>query len=276
MSHYRTGFTLIEVLVTVTIMIILVGVVTRVAINASVTGRDADRQADLRALQAAVEAYRRDHGRYPPGCNAAGTWSGEAGTEWACPASHNNQYITGLVPGYINRLPNDPNLSGCIDTTAPRQCGYAYMTNTEGSVYKIIAMNTVEGPNVTPDHPLASCDITAASANDIRRSLGGDGWCGARFDGSTIQQTESLSAPAPDNWFHCNITSDRFRNSFAVWGGFAEPIIPACDSAGRCIIPPPSPDIDLLDSFADPTYSSAVKNSLPPRVVANTTNIICR
>lgn len=74
------GFTLIEILVVVSIISIMSGTVVFFASQGSATGRDADRQADLRELQAAVEAYKRDNGVYPEGCRGANNWSGELGT----------------------------------------------------------------------------------------------------------------------------------------------------------------------------------------------------
>jgi len=282
MRCFPRGFTLIEVLVTITIISILAGVVTMVAITASVTGRDADRQTDLRALQAAVEAYYRDNGRYPEGCRGAGNWSGEAGTAFACPSSMvpPNQYIVGLAPQYISRLPSDPNRSGCVDTSPSPECGYAYVTNAEGSVYKIIAMNTVEGPDVTLDHPFKSCDVKALGQNDIREA----GWCGVRPTGGVIDNSFPCFSGMPSILPH-----QQFRNSFAVWGGFArlktfdfDPGIGCAGSPSVCVNPYPPPGVDMFDSFLNTSGvtvtppSPAVANRARVSSVRGTTEVICR
>ncbi len=275
------GFTLIEILVVVTIISIMAGTVTFFALQGSQTGRDADRQSDLRALQAAVEAYKRDNGQYPAGCNADGSWSGEQGTAFAC-AGGSHEYIIGLAPQYIRTLPRDPNLNACSDEMSnppTNECGYAYVVNATREVYKIIAMNTVEGLVVTPEHPMASCDISAVSSADIRRSAGGDGWCGAYFTG-TLQQTESQtmsSDGAPSHpMYRCNINSPRFQNSFAVWGGFIPITTAVCDSAGRCLDPATNPAVDPLENFRLTSYTEGVKRSLRVMAVGNTAAIICQ
>lgn len=137
-------------------------------------------------------------------------------------------------------------------------------------------MNTVEGPAVTPDHPLASCDIAAVSSADIRRGQGGDGWCGSIVTGATVSQTENT----PNH--QCNINSSRFQNSFAVWGGITALSVPVCDGAGRCLVATSTPTVDPLESFGSNVYALApstfnnVTRSLRPRAIANTTAIICR
>lgn len=259
------GFTLVEIMVVVAIIGILAATVSVYALRGSATSRDAKRQADLKLLQAAVEAYKVDNGRYPPGCNAAGSWSGEVGTSFECSGT-DKRFIVGLAPKYIRSLPRDPNRGNCKDTTSPFDCGYAYVTNAEGSVYKIIAMNTVESEVVTPAHQLASCDVTGVGATDIRRDQNGDGWCGALLE-PTLIQTENTTG------HRCNVGSDRFRSSYAVWAGFAAPVR-YCDSGGRCIKPATDPTVDPLEDF-EGTYTDAQKRNLRPGLIANTTAIIC-
>ena len=269
-SSFERGFTLIEILVVVTIISIMAGTVAFFSSRSSAIGRDADRQADLRALQAAVEAYRRDNGVYPEGCRGAGNWSGEQGTAFACTSGDPNRYIRDIAPQYIRTLPRDPNRNACVDTTAPLDCGYAYITNTSRDVYKIIAMNTVESMDVTPEHPLASCDIANISSADIRRDAGGDGWCGSIVSGVTVTQTENTAG------HQCNISSTRFLRSFAVWGGIVPITASVCDGAGRCLDPAPNPTVDPLENFRLNTYTDGVKRNLRAMAITGTVAIICQ
>jgi prepilin-type N-terminal cleavage/methylation domain-containing protein len=273
----RRAFTLVEIIVVVSIIAMLSGVVYFFASQSSAISRNADRQADLRRLQAAVEEFKRVNGRYPAGgCPAANGWSGESGVTFSGTAGCAN-YIAGLVPNFIDRLPADPRRGGC--TT---DCGYAYITNTARDVYKIIVMNTVEGDAlVTYSHPLKSCDLTGSTDNNIAisglcRFVCADQSCGTgRIDALTnnthpCNYSDPVTDPGSDT---------RFERSYAVWGGFAALSATVqnslqCDS-GVCV--------DESDPFTE-TKFIPYPNSLPAgsiarlrmRAVYNTTQIICR
>lgn len=133
-------------------------------------GRDAERQTDLRNLQVAIENYKRQQGRYPEAANSG----------WSTQSSHGTGFIEDLFPEYVSVMPQDP-LPRSFD-------GYAYRTNSDGTVYKLMAKETVESITVTADHALAPCS---------------DNLCG------------------------CVETSTEYQTSFAVWGGFANAADPA-------------------------------------------------
>jgi prepilin-type N-terminal cleavage/methylation domain-containing protein len=267
MRRTRFGFTLIEIMVVITIITIFAGTVYFVANQGSAAGRDADRQNDLTRLKDAVERFKQQNGHYPAGCNGPGRWSGEPGTSMACGSG--GQYITGLTPDFIRTLPRDPNIQPCLDrvdsggAALPDDCGFAYVTNADGSVYKIMVMNTVEGEVVTASHPLKSCDHTGASNPDIRI----DGWCGALWTGgSSPQQTESTPSHP------CNVTNRRFQSSYGTWGGFSPPVQFCLGS--RCINPTTDPTISPLENFSG-SPNAGVQRSLRPGLIQNTTAIIC-
>lgn len=170
---------------------VLASIVTISSLEAGKQSRDEKRQADIRSLQGAVELYKNKYGRYPVGCNGADNWSGQVGTDFACGGS-DGQYIVGLAPEFISVLPLDPK-------PGSGEYGYAYVTNSNGSVYKIISMNSVESGPVTDAHKFASCDIHNENigTGDIEQA----GWC---FEEGVCQDSNS-----------------RFQTSYAVWGGFA-------------------------------------------------------
>jgi|GEM_PF-1206436 len=192
MKRFSLGFTLVEILVVVSIIGILSSVLYANFRESSAYTRDIERQANLRAVQAALELYKLDHGRYPAGCNSltdprrndlAGGWSGQYNSWFHCsdtnygevfsPALddtknfiYDNDYIPGLVPKYIKSLPVDPKLNldyagvGASKENISRGSGYVYRTNDEGTVYKFMAFLAVETETVFPDHEFKGCDTS--------------------------------------------------------------------------------------------------------------------
>jgi len=279
MKQLRLGFTLVEVLVVCGIVAALASVVFFVAQQSAERTRDNKRQADLQLLQAAVEAYRADKGRYPAGCNGSDQWSGELGGDYECEGGTQSHYIVALAPQYIPVLPRDPRrLTGA---------GYAYLTNAEGTVYKIVARGTVESEPVTTAHPMRSCDISArdqgsGGAVDITEA----GWCASFCDDADCIDlvTPSLEPhpcnPDPGSDEGGNgATANTFATSFAVWGRFA-PLRATERNPTLCL-----PGNKCVDEFADdplqaftgsPSPSDPEKHTLRMRAVSDTTNVICR
>lgn len=204
------GFTLVEILVVVSIIAILAGVLLMNFSTSSASGRDAKRQADLRMLQNAIELYKNKHGWYPAGCasDTGGGWSGQLGTDFECD-DDTGQYIVGLAPEFIRVLPVDPrSVSG--------QQGYVYTTNSDGSVYKIMAMNVVESEVVRPDHKFARCKVGVNSdgiiPGNVDARLMTGGWCG-------IEGTTNFVIAV------CDPDSIGFQSTYALWGGFTQETI---------------------------------------------------
>jgi prepilin-type N-terminal cleavage/methylation domain-containing protein len=143
------GFSLNELMVVIAIIAILASTIYVSFVGASASGRDAKRQADLRNLQVAVEQYKNKYGRYPAaGCGVAeGAWAQESTT---C-----TDYISGITPEFMARLPRD--------SRASAGTGFAYRTNAAagtveaGAVYKIVVDGTIESETVTIGHPFYSC-----------------------------------------------------------------------------------------------------------------------
>lgn len=209
------GFTLIEVTVTVAIIAILSAGILFGITEAGQKSRDSKRVADLRTLQSAIELYKLKHGRYPAGCNGPDTWSGQLGTIYVC---NNNtgiyaarvgtgQYIIGhaaglqFTPEFIPTLPRDPKLNGT-------DSGYVYVTNSAGTVYKLMALNTVESETLTPQSLFSRCGNTDDGSTECSMVPG------SVSDGLDSQYNQTGSTP--------NQCFSGISNDYSVIGGFAD------------------------------------------------------
>lgn len=86
-KKYFSGFTLIELMIAVSIIAILVLLVINTFISQIAKGNDAKRKADLERIKVAVEEYEKDHNCYP--------------ATVVCPTD------VGLSP-YLKNIPCDP------------------------------------------------------------------------------------------------------------------------------------------------------------------------
>lgn len=66
----RSGFTLTEMLVAITVLAILAGLLTPVVMNSLGTARDAAIIVEMKQMELAIEAFKNDHGFYPPTIDA--------------------------------------------------------------------------------------------------------------------------------------------------------------------------------------------------------------
>ncbi len=121
MTTQKKGFTLIELLVVIAIIGIL-SAIGLVSLNgAREKARDAKRKSDLTQIQTALALYYDDQtpATYPTQAAAAEAVSGSA-------------LATGLVPNYINALPQTPSGGGSTNS-------YWYISNsasfTDGKTY---------------------------------------------------------------------------------------------------------------------------------------------
>lgn len=119
------GFTIVELLVTISIVAILSTVGMVMYSNVQKSARTAKRIGDLQAVKNALETYKTATGSYP----IAGTWTSENGCQGYAQGT-----IPGLVPNYMQAIPTDPakDNSSC----------YLYYSN--GIDYKFLAHNIAD------------------------------------------------------------------------------------------------------------------------------------
>jgi prepilin-type N-terminal cleavage/methylation domain-containing protein len=229
MKH-QSGFTLVEVMVAIGVVAILAAILIPSMNAGSAQSRDAERKADLRTLQGALELYKKEYGRYPEGCNVLASdanqnaaWiggndyiSGQVGTDYECPGGSaeyirndlsSTPEVENFAPQFIPVLPTDPRLNGS-------DSGYVYITNPDGTVYKLMALNTVETEVMTSvadtiDNPFSRCGNLQFT--EVAICLGVPP--GSSLSGSWPYNTGDTAAS-------CQNVSD-YADDFAVWGGLA-------------------------------------------------------
>ena len=128
------GFTLIELIVSVTIISVLVAAGAVSYTSVTRRSRDAKRQSDVEQLRSALEMFRADFGYYPP--TGSGSWT----------AASN---LSGdLVTTYMPAIPTDPKTT----------YSYRYQaTNLTGGNYFGYCLTTYletgdEADSCTPDN----------------------------------------------------------------------------------------------------------------------------
>jgi prepilin-type N-terminal cleavage/methylation domain-containing protein len=150
------GFTLIEVLVTISIIGILSSIVYASFSDARESSRNKAMTVELKEVQLALETYRAQNDTFPLPASApcGGTdGSDRVATDSSCPG----EYIDGLVPVFTAALPMS-------DDSGNTLCDIEYRTDAIGSWYKLTAINCLAGVDATtgvgPEKPLARCAIS--------------------------------------------------------------------------------------------------------------------
>lgn len=127
------GFTVVELMVVVSIIGILSAVTFSAFSSAQKKSRITKRVSDLKQVQVALEYYYAVNKSYP---NTGSAWKSQC-NGWNSGIAISNDVILGLTPNYIPNIPSDPRM----DITTPHSC-YIYMSN--GTDYFLKAWNMTE------------------------------------------------------------------------------------------------------------------------------------
>lgn len=130
-SFHERGFTLVELLVVITIITILATIGLTIYSKAQKQARVAKRVEDLRAIRTALEIYYARNGVYP---STNGNLSSECANGGSLAP---DQVIPNLVPTYMAAFPSDPSMN----KTASTSC---YIYRSDGKDYKLWDMNISE------------------------------------------------------------------------------------------------------------------------------------
>ena len=119
MKHTKLkGFTLLELIVVITVIVVLISLTLPAINNARMKARDGRRVEELREIETALRLYSQSHsGNFPV------SDSGET-------ISASSTLITALVPYYLLTQPEDPK---------PESFAYYYKTAQNGTFFKLAA-----------------------------------------------------------------------------------------------------------------------------------------
>jgi len=165
-AFLKNGFTLIEILVVITIIGILSSILYASFGGARDEARNKSIQAEIKEVQLALELYKAQYGQYPA------TPSGACSTPVGATAKKANStnasctsgYIESLVPDYISVLPSH-------ELSANPSCNISYQVANDGSWYKLTAERchagaTVASEGVQAGDEFARCLISCGAACD--------------------------------------------------------------------------------------------------------------
>ena len=128
----KRGFTLIELLVVIAIIGVLSSVVLASLNTARTRANDAQRFANLKQVQTALELYAStNNGQYP---NSGGNWNSQCGGWTQTTAANSVPGIT--AGGFMSQLPTDPQ-----QNTSANTCCYLYYSGNGTADYKYMLYN---------------------------------------------------------------------------------------------------------------------------------------
>lgn len=152
------GFTLVELMVVISIIGILASIVYVNFADSKKIARDEIRKTTLKDLQLAINLYKAQNGVYPDGCKGSGVWGGTSAGDYFKCSPNSDPYIKRLVPDFISTLPYD-------SVYPSSNAGYIY--KSDGVNYKLMSHNAVEKKTITDSsQDFARCpDFTACGGN---------------------------------------------------------------------------------------------------------------
>ncbi len=145
------GFSLVELLVVISIIASLSAIVYANFGKARASARDSIRIASLKDMELALKLYKAQNGSYPIGCNGSGSnrWSGLQTSSGPCPTAGDNNYIPNLTAGFISSLPSDKSL----------------VYTSDGANFKLVFYNSMEVKTVAYGDEYYRCPSSVADAS---------------------------------------------------------------------------------------------------------------
>lgn len=143
------GFTLLEILVAISIIAVLSSILYMSFGDARDDARNRALMAEVKEVQLAIELYRAQNGSYPPIPSCGTGITIQVATDSGCGGS--GSYINGLIPEFITELPR-------ASASANGNCDIEYRRPIDGSWYKLSADECLAGDlTLTTDDEMALC-----------------------------------------------------------------------------------------------------------------------
>lgn len=174
-SGTRNGFTLVELLVAISIIAVLSGIAIASYNQAGKNARDKQRLLDMKQVEVALEFYRSEKGSYPPAI----------GSGWNDPINQSTfaSLVDVLNPDYISVIPVDPLQKEILPETTYISDLYRYNASDQNQGYVLITK--FEG-----DRDYSYCYITGGT-----RTLTAGTWPSSN---STDYKEELINHPCND------------------------------------------------------------------------------
>ncbi len=157
MKSHSAGFTLIELMVTIAIIGVIFGIIITSTLAIKRNSRDAQRQADLRSIQSALEQYNADQTYYPTTANlnlsSTVTLSSPGGRVYLNKIPKDPQSGAGGVDYVYTAMPSSP---ACDNSTPATFCNsYCLYAKLENLPSNIFAGNCTNPPNSQYNYSLS-------------------------------------------------------------------------------------------------------------------------
>lgn len=162
-NYNYSGFTLIELMVAMTIVAVLATIGLVIYSSTQKSGRMSKRIGDLKGISTALESYKAANAKYPDTANA---WRGLCASYNGGGAYTNQNYIPGLVPNFMPVLPTDPHTDAATDL--------CYLYRSYNDEYKLTIIGALEITNndllqqrqyIDEAHSLGTC----GTSNNARK-----------------------------------------------------------------------------------------------------------